>query len=209
MTQKDSRPWRLGKGLPGAGTGCLRITSGVLRGRLVAAPPGEGTRPLLTRVRKSLADLLRPRLPGARVLDLFAGSGAIGFELLSNGAEHCVFNELDGATSRLIRTTAAHLGVAVEVYNREALEFLHSTAGGVGPFDVVVVAPPYGLGLQQQVLERCNPPVLLTPAGVLVVQRDVAEPPGRVEPARLVRVDSRTYGRTVFEFYARTPGVKE
>lgn len=209
MTRNDSRPGRLGKGLPNTGTGCLRITSGVLRGRLVAAPPGEGTRPLLTRVRKSLADLLRPRLPGARVLDLFAGSGAIGFELLSNGAEQCVFNELDGDTAHLIRTTAVRLGVSVEVYNREALEFLHSTAGGLGPFDVVVVAPPYGLGLQQQVLDRCDPPVLLALAGVLVVQRDVAEPPGRVEPARLAMVDSRTYGRTVFEFYARTPGCKE
>ena len=209
MTRKDSRPCRAGKGLSGTGTGCLRIASGVLRGRLVAAPPGEATRPLLTRVRKSLADLLRPRLAGARVLDLFAGSGAIGFELLSNGAARCVFNELDGDTARLIRTTADRLGVAVEVHNRDALEFLRSTAGASGPFDVVVVAPPYGLGLQQQVLDRCDFPVLLAPAGVLVVQRDVAEPRGQVDPARLVMVDTRTYGRTVFEFYAPTAGVEE
>ncbi len=182
--------------------GFLRITSGSLRGRKVQAPPGEGTRPLLTRVRKSLADLLRPALPGARVLDLFGGSGAIAFELLSNGAKSAVVVELDRQAARLIRDNARLLGVEVEVREGDALAALPALASAGARFDLVVVAPPYGQGLQQASFEAIEQHWLLAPGGTVVVQRDRNE--GAVElPAasRLRLVRSRGYGRTVFEFY--------
>ncbi len=178
----------------------LRITSGTLRGRIVEAPAGEGTRPLLTRVRKSLVDILRPRLPGAAVLDLFAGSGAIGFELLSNGAAHCTMVEKNGDVAELIRHSGDALGVPVAVHHADALEFLAQSSRTEGPYDLIVVAPPYGLGLQQRAVDGIEASSYLAPGGLVVVQRDVAEPEWQPHAGILERVRIRSYGRTVFEF---------
>ena len=182
--------------------GELRITSGELRGRKVRAPAGEGTRPLLTRVRKSLADLLRPVLPGARVLDLFGGSGAVTLELLSNGAATAVAVELDPAAAELVRANALRLGVAerVEVVSGDALQAIPELARRGEVFGVVVVAPPYGLRLQQVCLDALATHPLLAPGGTVVVQRETREEPARAT-APLVPARSRRYGRTVLDLY--------
>jgi 16S rRNA (guanine966-N2)-methyltransferase len=207
MPRNPSKPRRSGKGkLAATGTGRLRITSGTLRGRLVAAPPGEGTRPLLTRVRKSLVDILRPRLPGAAVLDLFGGSGAIGFELLSNGAARCDMVERSREVVELIRRSAAELGVRVAVHHSDALAFLARSPTAEDPYDVIVVAPPYGLGLQQRAVDGLAASALLAPGGLVVVQRDVSEPEWQAGAGSMERLQTRTYGRTVFEFLERGPG---
>lgn len=180
--------------------GKIRITSGALRGRSVDTPEGEGTRPLLTRVRKSLADLLRPRLDGARVLDLFGGSGAVTFELLSNGAKDGVVVELHGEAARLIAQNAARLGVTVTVVEADALRHVALLACRPERFDVIVIAPPYGVGLQQPTLEAVEACGLLCSGGVVVVQRDRREP--QAAPKGSLRLSrSRAYGRTVFDFY--------
>jgi 16S rRNA (guanine966-N2)-methyltransferase len=180
--------------------GDVRITSGRLRGRLIRTPEGKGTRPLLTRVRKSLVDVLRPRLQGARVLDLFSGSGAIAFELLSNGASRATAVEIDREAAALIRGTAGDLGADLEVLEADAVTAVYSLAEKGELFDLIVVAPPYGLGFQQRVLEALERNSILTPAGLVVVQRDAGEcpagPAGRMRVAR-----TRSYGRTVFDFY--------
>jgi len=184
--------------------GRVRITSGRLRGRTVNTPQGDATRPLLTRLRKSLADILRPRLAGSRILDLFGGSGAIAFELLSNGAEAAVVCELDGGTADRVAATAASLGLgeAVRVLHGDALEQIERLAGAGEAFDMVVVAPPYGKGLQGRALAALGAHPLLAPGGVVVVQRDAREPQGEAPPG-LALVRSREYGRTVFDFYDR------
>ncbi len=181
--------------------GDVRITSGYLRGRLVRTPEGEGTRPLLTRVRKSLADLLRPRLAGARVLDLFGGSGAIALECLSNGAAAALVVELHRPTAALIRANAAALGVAgaVTVIEGDGVAAAADLARRGESFDLVMVAPPYGHGLHQRILDTLAP-ASLRPGGLLVVQRDVKEPVGR-PPEWLALERTRAYGRTVFDFY--------
>lgn len=183
-------------------SGFVRITSGELRGRRVHTPPGTGTRPLLTRVRKSLADVLRPRLTGARLLDLFAGSGAIAFELLSNGGESAVLCELDAGTATLVRNNAAELGLEarVRVLTGDARQLVPRLAEEGETFDAIVVAPPYGLGLQAKILAALETCPILAPRGVVVVQRDAREEGGG-EVVGLERVSVRTYGRTVFEFY--------
>jgi 16S rRNA (cytosine967-C5)-methyltransferase len=182
--------------------GIVRITSGILRGRSVQTPSGRGTRPLLTRLRKSLADVLRPRLPGAQVLDLFAGSGAIAFELISNGAAGAVAVERDPATAKLIRRNAQALGLAVEVMVGDALAAVPRLAAQTRTFDLILVAPPYGLDLQQRALHALEGHGVLAPGGLVVVQRETREPqPETGGQLRLVR--QRTYGRTVFDFYER------
>lgn len=188
--------------------GGLRIASGSLRGRRVRTPPGQDTRPLLTRLRKALADILRPRLPGARVLDLFGGSGAIGFELLSNGAASAVFGERDEPTASLIRANASDLGVGprVEVFAADALRLVGELSSRGARFDLVVVAPPYGQGLQALALEALDRGGLLAPDGTVVVQREGREPP-TPGAGRLRSTGCRRYGRTVFEFFEAAPDV--
>lgn len=181
--------------------GTLRITSGLYRGRVVETPEGEGTRPLLTRLRKSLVDLLRPRLPGTRVLDLFGGSGAVAFELLSNGAAHAVVVELDQEAAQLIRANAARLGAPVEVRTGDALALVPELGGRGERFDVVVVAPPYGRDLQARALVALGAAGVVAQGGVVVVQRDVRETLVSAEPFQFDQ--TRRYGRTAFDFYER------
>lgn len=182
--------------------GTLRITSGRLRGRTVDTPEGVETRPLLTRLRKSLADILRPRLPGASILDLFGGSGAIAFELLSNGAARALVVELSSKASDLIRRNAAALGEAdrVEVRAGDGLEVARALAERGETFDVVVVAPPYGRDLHRSALHVLDDHPLLTSGGIVVVQREAREPVATASEC-LVHVRTRRYGRTAFDFY--------
>ena len=183
--------------------GVITITSGVLRGRRIQTPEGSETRPLLTRLRKSLADILRPRLAQARLLDLFGGSGAIAFELLSNGAAAAVVVELTPKTAELIRLNARSLGVAqaVEILQGDGVAALEGLARKKDAFDIIIVAPPYGLGLQQKAVAALARQPLLKPDGVIIVQREEREPQV-APPDGLALVRTRGYGRTVFDFYA-------
>ena len=182
--------------------GTVRITSGFLRGRRVETPPGDETRPLLTRLRKSLADILRPRLAGASVLDLFAGSGAVAFELLSNGAERAVAVEKSGPVARLILENAGRLGVTprIRVVRADALRALDELGTRGERFDVVLIMPPYWKGYQEATLNAVWQGRVLAPGGVVVVQRHRKEPVAAA-PDGLVRVRTRVYGRTAFDFY--------
>jgi len=182
--------------------GFVRITSGTLKGRKVQTPEGEETRPLLTRLRKSLADILRTRLPGARVLDLFGGSGAIAFELLSNGAASAHVIELSVKTAALISENAGALGIKgmVTAARGDGVEELRRLTARGERFDIIIVAPPYGLSLQQKSMDAMKEGKPLAPGGVVVVQREEREPQaGPSGGMRLVR--TRSYGRTVFDFY--------
>lgn len=180
--------------------GEIRIVSGRFRGRKIEAPEGRVTRPLLTRLRKSLADTLRPRLAGARVLDLFGGSGAVAFELLSNGASEAVVVELDEAAARAIEGNARSLGAAVHVLRGDCLEAAPRLDRAGENFDVIVAAPPYSRGLQERAMEMLARTGLLAPGGVVVVQRDQHEPQWEAR-APFVLEQTRRYGRTVFDFY--------
>ncbi len=185
--------------------GAVRITSGFLRGRRVLTPPGDETRPLLTRLRKSLADILRPRLPGTTVLDLFGGSGAVAFELLSNGAERAVVVERAGPVARLILENAERLGVAqrIRVVRADALRALEELGGRGERFGVVLVMPPYWKGYQESSLAAVWQRRVLESGGVVVVQRHRNEPVATA-PGGLARVRTRVYGRTAFDFYEET-----
>src|SRR4051794_2083939 len=124
-----------------------RVISGSAAGlRLLA--PGPGTRPLADRVKQTLFAILEPDLPGASVLDLFAGSGAGGIEALSRGAASVTFVERDQAAIRVIRENLRRTGFGarpdVEVVQAEARGWLQrATGSALGPFDVVLIDPPY------------------------------------------------------------------
>jgi 16S rRNA (guanine966-N2)-methyltransferase len=122
--------------------GTLTITGGTLRSRRVPSPPGRAVRPTPARVKEALFSILGSRVGDARVLDLFAGSGALGFESLSRGAAHVTFVEKHRPTAESLRTTARELGVAeqVEVINAPAERAARAVAGR---YDLVFADPPY------------------------------------------------------------------
>lgn len=130
----------------------LRIIGGIWRGRRLRFPPQEEIRPTPDRVRETLFNWLGPRVVGARCLDLFAGSGALGLEALSRGAAKVIFVERDGVAVRELRARLAEWGaVGGEVEHLDAVRFLGSPAR---PFEIVFLDPPFASGLLTQVATR-------------------------------------------------------
>ncbi|MBO6934526.1 MAG: 16S rRNA (guanine(966)-N(2))-methyltransferase RsmD [Deltaproteobacteria bacterium] len=153
----------------------MRIVGGALRGRRFPAPKGQGTRPTSERVREALASALEARgaIAGARVLDLFAGSGALAFEALSRGAEHAVLVESDRKVQRGLKTSAEALGLSERITLRRDDLFSAKAAqaiGRIGPFDLVFADPPYArLADLGPLLEGLAP--ALAEGALLVVER--------------------------------------
>jgi 16S rRNA (guanine(966)-N(2))-methyltransferase RsmD len=169
-----------------------RIIAGKGKGRRLKAPAGEATRPTAARLRQSLFDILSPRLPGCRFLDLFAGSGAIGLEALSRGAVHVTLVDEDREAVDSIRRNAAALAAAggeARVLRQDARAAVMGLAAAGDRFDLVYLDPPYGSDLYEPVLERVAP--LLRDDGLAVAEhfhkRDLPERIGRLERVRVAR----------------------
>jgi 16S rRNA (guanine966-N2)-methyltransferase len=181
-----------------------RVIAGVARGIRLEAP-GAATRPLADRVKQTLFAILDPDLPGAKVLDLFAGSGAAGIEALSRGAAHATFVERDPKAAAVIATNLARTRLAGErarIVRAEALTWLRrQPAAGTGPFDVVVVDPPYAeTALLASALTALAPH--LAPGARVVAKHFWRDPP----PARaglLASERERRFGETTLTFYRR------
>jgi 16S rRNA (guanine966-N2)-methyltransferase len=134
----------------------MRVIGGHDRGRPLRAPRGLRTRPTADRVRVSLFDMLGPAVAGARVLDLFAGTGAVGIEALSRGAARVVFVEHDQAALRALRANLAVLGAsraAARVMAGDVLRVLPDLGAQEGPFDLVFIDPPYATTLAARALD--------------------------------------------------------
>lgn len=131
----------------------MRLTGGEWGGRRLAAPPGRVTRPTADRVREAWMNIVAPKLPGARVLDLFAGSGSLGLEALSRGAEHVVFVERSATVLAVLRNNVRMLDAAdrCTVVRADALRYAASR--DALEFDVAFADPPYRLGWATQLVE--------------------------------------------------------
>lgn len=187
---------RRGPALP---RNAVRIIAGHWRSRRLEFPDHPALRPTPDRVRETVFNWLAPQLPGARCLDLFAGSGAFGFEALSRGAARAVLVERDAATVTALRANRARLAAdAAEVVETDALGYL---TGPAEPFDIVFLDPPYASGLLAPCLDRLAAGGWLRPgAQVYIEARDGALPP--LPPGwRLVR--SKTAGQVGYHL-ART-----
>ena len=148
--------------------GKLRIIGGEWRSRLVEFEAGAGVRPTPDRVRQTLFDWLAPRVAGARCLDLFAGSGALGLEALSRGAAHVTFVDGGAAQCAAIRAALATLGALdrAEVRDGDALGFL---AGATGPYDIAFLDPPFDTELLAPALAAL--PRVLRPGAAVYAER--------------------------------------
>ena len=188
----------------------MRVIAGEARGRRLRPPPGATGRPTAERVREALFSILTARLPspgwgGQRVLDLFAGSGALGIEALSRGAAQAVFVEVQASALRVVRTNLEHCGMAararlvqddVNVWLRRAR--VAPDAEG-GPFDLVLADPPYASEPHRAVLESLAPPLLACSALVVLEHETGTVPPDTA--GELGLVDRRRYGRATLSFY--------
>ena len=168
----------------------MRIIAGKWRGRPLEAPSGVGTRPTADRVRESLFSMLASRLGSfeeLRVADLFAGSGALGFEALSRGAGSAAFVENDARAAAAIRRNAEKLGADVRIMTGSALALPHSE-----PFDLLFADPPYAPGSGTAVIEAVLKSGWLAPGGWMSVETSRSDP---VEPRGMIIDTSREIGR--------------
>lgn len=176
----------------------MRIIAGTSRGRTLKAPTWDGVRPTSDRLRETLFNILAPRVAEARVLDVFAGTGAVGLEALSRGAASAVFIEHDRRAAALVAENAARCGVSDRcAIIREAAETALARPVPGGPFDVVVLDPPYDLpGLDEIVARGVTS---LAPAGVLVLEHAWRRSPP--EPAGARRTRTVRSGDSALSFY--------
>ena len=179
----------------------MRVIAGLARGRRLMSVPGEETRPITDRAKEALFSILGSRIVGARMLDLFGGTGAVGIEALSRGAETAVFVERSPAALKTLNQNLQNtrLTEGATVVRGDAFRYLALPV--TEPFDYVFVAPPQYQGLWLQALLLLDGrPELLTPAGEVIVQ---IHPKEYVEPAlsALQLIDSRRYGSVQLDFY--------
>jgi len=181
-----------------------RVIAGVARGIRLEAP-GPDTRPLGDRVKQTLFAILDPDLPGASILDLFAGSGAAGLEALSRGAAHATFVERDAGAAAVIATNLArtHLGgPRARIVRGEALAWLARMDTATGePFDIVIVDPPYAeTALLAASLEALGPH--LAPGARVVAKHFWRDPPPTAI-GLLASERERRFGETMLTFFRR------
>jgi 16S rRNA (guanine966-N2)-methyltransferase len=177
----------------------MRIVAGRFKGRPLAAPKSDAIRPTSDRVREALFNILAHgiegfSIEGARVIDLFAGSGALGLEALSRGAASCLFVEESAEARGLIRQNVEALGLTgvTKIFRRDATSL--GPAGKYGPFDLLFADPPYGQGLAERALAAALAGGWLATDALCVVE-ERADADFRL-PERLVPMDTRVYGDT-------------
>ncbi len=168
----------------------MRIIAGTLKGRRLEAPTWNGLRPTSDKLRETLFNVLAPRMSGARVLDGYAGTGAVGLEALSRGAAAVVFVDSDPRARRLVAANLARCGAA-------GCAIIRATFNALGVFDIVLLDPPYDDSPEQVLADAA---ALTAPSGVLVLEharrRAAPEAPNGLRRTREIRS-----GDSMLSFY--------
>jgi 16S rRNA (guanine(966)-N(2))-methyltransferase RsmD len=180
----------------------MRVIAGRAKGVPLQPVPSGETRPISDRVKEAVFNILADDIDGARVLDLFAGTGSVGIEALSRGAELAVFVDKQSRATAVIKANLARtrLQAGARVVQADVFKFL---AGPPDPFDLIYIAPPQYRGLWLKTLQAVDAaPGWLAPDGEVVVQifpKELQTP----ELAVLEMTDRRQYGSTLICFYSR------
>ena len=188
----------------------MRIVAGSLKGRAIVAPEGQGTRPTSDRARQAIFNVLEHAawgepLEGMRVIDLYAGSGALGFEAISRGAAFGLFVEIDDEARGAIRENADAYGLMgrTRVHRRSAID-LGARPGPVAEaFDLAFLDPPYGKGLGEQTLAKLLDGLWLKPGALVVFERGSDEP--EIDTPGYQRLGARDYGAARGLFLRASP----
>ena len=178
----------------------MRVIAGSLKGRRLKTPDWDGLRPTSDKLRETLFNILAPRIAGARVLDAFAGTGALGIEALSRGAAEVTFVERDRRAQALIAANLAQCGIDTG-YNlvRGAVDGAVATlqASRFEPFDIVLLDPPYTMPGREALMKIDT---LVAPGGVVVLEH-ARRAPAPEQAGRLVRVREVNSGDSMLTFY--------
>ncbi len=181
----------------------MRIVGGEFRGRPLVTPRSQDIRPTSDRTREAVFNVIAHRfgekLAGARVLDLFAGTGALGLEAMSRGAGFSMFIEESAEARGLIRTNIEALGLTgrTKIFRRDATRL--GETGTIQPFNLVFADPPYGKGLGERALRSALEGGWLQPKALCVVEETASALFGPVDG--FLPLDERSYGDTVVRFF--------
>ena len=177
----------------------MRIIGGKHRGRVLTEFKGEAIRPTADRVKESVFNILSREIAGARVLDLFCGSGALGLECISRGAKEAVFNDCSKDSVAVLTANIKKLGEG-EVCTVRALDYLACLSALQGKFDIVFLDPPYRFDYGVKAAEEIARRGLLAEDGVIVYERDKPIEESAAESCGLHVADVRKYGKTYVSF---------
>ncbi len=184
----------------------MRIVAGKFKGRELIGPTSIATRPTSDRVRESLFNILAHgvegfEMEGARVMDLFAGTGALGLEALSRGAKFCQFVEESAEARGIIRKNADAFGAIgqCKIWKRDATDL--GSCAPQSPFELVFIDPPYGQGLGKKALQALVDGSWLTAGGMVVLEDSEAAEVAEV--VGLTLVDTRIYGAACVRIYRK------
>lgn len=172
----------------------MRIIAGKYRGRVLKEFKGTDIRPTSDRVKESVFQILTPYFAGARVLDLFAGSGALGIESLSRGAEEAVFNDLSKDSLLVLQANLKKVGERAKVYNLDYQSCLKALSG---KFRLIFLDPPYRMDVSEECLALIRERKLLEEGGLAVYECEK----GLTAPDGWEMADMRSYGRTKVYFF--------
>jgi 16S rRNA (guanine(966)-N(2))-methyltransferase RsmD len=177
----------------------MRVIAGALKGRRLNAPDWEGVRPTSDKLRETLFNVIGPRIDGARVLDGFAGTGAIGIEAISRGAVQVTFIDQDRRALALIRDNLAHSGAGTgyTVVGGDVVRTV-TALPSADRFDIILLDPPYDAADLQAIVETAGD--RLEPGGLLALEHARRREAPR-EAGRLVRVRDLTAGDSALAFY--------
>ena len=171
----------------------MRVSGGSLRGRALISPKGNDVRPTASVVKEALMSMLAFQLGGARVLDLFCGSGQMGIECLSRGAGECVFADISRESCRITRDNLGALGLEGSVMQSDWEQTLTALSVRGKSFDIIIADPPYRAGMYEKIQDRIVERGVLSPDGVLVLEHDKALPPEAVDGLSVLKM--RSYGK--------------
>jgi 16S rRNA (guanine966-N2)-methyltransferase len=178
----------------------MRVIGGQFRSRVLAEFSGENVRPTSDRAREALFNILSLKIYGARVLDLFAGSGALGIESLSRGAKEVVFNDLSKDSVAIVKKNLTTLKIAVNGEQAKVMQsdYLSCLDIARGQFDLIFIDPPYRFDYGEKALQKIAQRGLLSENGIAVYERDV---PFDGEIEGLEKYDQRKYGKAYLTFF--------
>lgn len=161
----------------------MRIIAGIAKGREILAPKGMHTRPTLAKVKEAMFGMIQFDIEGARVLDLFAGSGGLGLEAISRGAEHVVFCDSDRQAVSVVKANLKKLGFegSASVNYGDSLELLKRLAAEGERFDIVLLDPPYESELESRALALLDELSLLEEGAILLCEHSQSNPPAFTE----------------------------
>ena len=179
----------------------MRVIAGSARRSTLLAPQGLNTRPTADRIKENLFNIISPYVPGARFLDLFCGSGAIGIEALSRGAGEAVFVDTSREAVNVTQANIIRTKLTGQIMHMCTLAAISRLEGEGRGFDIIFLDPPYGSGMLDKALEALDSSPLLSQDGILIAECSVDEEVP--ELVHLILQDTREYGNTRLMFYKR------